>query len=102
MKTITDHDTVLSEMEGVPAEMVQQVKRVVAKYLPGLSDAELVVHQGEWEGKAAHKTIDTPARDPRYVVTLSKEVKVSKYLHHHYARFTFDTRGKIIKVSASR
>jgi hypothetical protein len=102
MKTITDHDTIVSEMEGVPAEMVQQVKRVVAKYLPGLSDAELVVHQGEWEGKSAHKTIDTPGRDPRYVVTLSKQVKVSKYIHHHYARFTFDTRGKIIKASASR
>ena len=38
----------------------------------------------------------------RYVVTLSKQVKVAKYLHHHYARVTFDTRGKIIKASASR
>jgi hypothetical protein len=102
MKTITDHDALPAEIEGVPAEMVQQVKRVVAKYLPGLSDAELVVHQGQWEGKSSHKSAQTPGRDPRYVVTLSKQVKVAKYLHHHYARFTFDTRGKIIKASASR
>jgi hypothetical protein len=102
MKTITDHEALPAEMEGVPAEMVQQVKRVVAKYLPGLSDAELVVRQGQWEGASAAKTAQTPGRDPRYVVTLSKQVKVAKYLHQHYARFTFDTRGKIIKASASR
>jgi hypothetical protein len=102
MKTITDHDAVPTEMEGVPAEMVQQVKRVVAKYLPGLSDAEMVVHQGEWEGRSASKTVQSPRGDPRYVVTLSKQVMVAKYMHHHYARFTFDTRGKIVKASASR
>ncbi|MBN2258433.1 MAG: hypothetical protein JW704_11545 [Anaerolineaceae bacterium] len=102
MKMITDHEAVPTEMDVVPAEMVQQVKRVVAKYLPGLSDAELSVRQGEWEGCCNGKTIQSPARDPRYVVTLSKQVKVAKYMHHHYARFTFDTRGKIIKASASR
>lgn len=102
MKTITDHEAVPAEMEGVPAEMVQQVKRVVAKYLPGLSDADMVIHQGEWEGASARKTVQNTSRDPRYVVTLSKQVKVAKYMHHHYARFTFDTRGKIIKASASR
>jgi tetratricopeptide (TPR) repeat protein len=102
MKTITDHDAVPTEMEGVPAEMVQQVKRVVAKYLPGLSDAEMVVHQGEWEGKSSSKTVQSPRGDPRYVVTLSKQVKVAKTMHQHYARFTFDTRGKIVKASASR
>jgi len=102
MKTITDHEAEPATMEGVPAEMVQQVKRLVSKYLPGLSDAELSVRQGQWEGRSASKLSGTPGRDPRYVVTLTKQVKVAKYLHQHYARFTFDTNGKIIKASASR
>ena len=102
MKTITDHEAEPATMEGVPAEMVQQVKRVVSKYLPDLSDAELSVRQGQWEGKSTSKLSGTPGRDPRYVVTLTKQVKVAKYLHQHYARFTFDTNGKIIKASASR
>jgi hypothetical protein len=102
MKTITDHEAEIATMEGVPAEMVQQVKRVVSKYLPGLSDADLSVRQGQWEGRGTQKTANLPGRDPRYVVTLSKQVKVAKYLHQHYARFTFDTNGKIIKASASR
>lgn len=102
MKTITDHDAEPATMEGVPAEMVQQVKRVVSKYLPGLSDAELCVRQGKWDCSSAQKTAGIPGRDPRYVVTLTKHVKVAKLLHQHYARFTFDTNGKIIKASASR
>jgi hypothetical protein len=111
MKTISDsHET--ASPESLSPEVMVQVREVVQKYLPGLSDAELTLKQ----------QLCTCQKDPencpscqfymkgfekvdglkRVVVTLSKEVKILQQVHHQYARLTLDSGGKLIKISASR
>jgi hypothetical protein len=43
------------------------------------------------------------ARDDRYFVTLEKSYQENQdTTHHHFARMTFDKRGKLVKFSTSR
>jgi hypothetical protein len=41
--------------------------------------------------------------DDRYYVTLEKSIAEDpRTTHHHYARMTFDKKGKLVKFSTSR
>jgi hypothetical protein len=52
---------------------------------------------GFYEGK------NKSAKDDRYFVTLEKSIQENhQTTHHHYARMTFDKKGKLVKFSTSR
>jgi hypothetical protein len=101
-----------SETEGeeltansLPFEVMTQVKSVVEQYLPGLKDAKYSIAKQYMSGRkmgnfATKSTFDT--NDDHTVVTISKEYKVTSRLHLHYARLTFDGKGKVVKLAVSR
>jgi tetratricopeptide (TPR) repeat protein len=101
VKAISDSDLIPS---SGPAEMPKKVsagvKEVIEKYLPGLHNAEMKVvtsSVGRFEGNSKS------ARDDRYFVTLEKSYQENQdTTHHHFARMTFDKRGKLVKFSTSR
>jgi len=44
-----------------------------------------------------------PSLNPsRQVVTLSKTIQQSAFIHRHYARLTLDSKGKLVKLVVSR
>jgi hypothetical protein len=101
----------------IPPEVLTQVKSIVAQYLPGMQDAEMIYSQAHADCKGVGHTCPSfffgakshPEFTPqRNVVTLSKMVQAvthstaSPYLHHHFARLTLDNQGQIIKLSVSR
>ena len=111
MKTISDsHETANSE--ALSPEVMTQVREVVQKYLPGLSDAELTLTQQlctcQKESpnclscQSNAKGFEKVDEVKRVVVTLSKEVKILQQVHHQYARLTLDSGGKVVKISTSR
>ena len=99
-------------------ETISNIKSVVARYLPGMSDAQ-------W--RVAHTRADCSAKDHicptgqlsssakalgsaslprpaprRTVVTLSKTIRANAHAHLHLARVTLDETGKIVKLAVSR
>jgi hypothetical protein len=99
-------------VEKIPSEMLAQVKQIVNDYLPGLRDAELSVIQQQCNCVSGNPACGAcqvnraksmaKAAPQRYVVTLTKDVKTSKQVHHHYARMTLDPQGKVLKLTTSR
>lgn len=84
-------------LESLTPESMAHMKKLVAQYLPGMTDAQLL----------AARTRSTPANAKRpgqqaTVVTLSKVIQSAKRQHPHFARVTFDAQGKAIKISVSR
>ncbi len=111
VKMISDNHNIDSSPEKIPSDVMAQVKKIVIEYLPGLQDAELSYIQqqcncmkgGPQCGSCQLKTKSIKKMAPqRYVITLSKEVKTSKQVHHHFARMTVDPEGKVLKISESR
>jgi hypothetical protein len=107
IKTVTD----LTEVNGIPAQLsgegLRQVKQIVAEYLPGadLSDLHLArqsatVYGGTRPRSKTHAT--GPTIGGKVVVTVSKQVKIAEYVHHHYVRVTLDEGGKLVKLAISR
>ncbi len=119
-------------VEPMPAEVIASVRRVVAHYLPGMSDARLtLVHPRSscsGEGHAcptsqlehpAEPTAAPPAGKKRRgrngaknpkgagedlpsLVTLSKQVALPNGVHPRVARLTLDERGRLVKLVVSR
>ena len=89
----------------LPFEVMTQVKSIVEQYLPGLKDAKYSIAKqymtGHRIGNSAVKGT-SESSDDHTVVTISKEYKVTSRLHLHYARLTFDSKGKVIKLAVSR
>ncbi|MFM8321650.1 MAG: hypothetical protein ACKOC5_12115, partial [Chloroflexota bacterium] len=93
-------------------EVMASVRRVVARHLPGMSDARLTLVQPQVEpgcetppaGKAGkahrHKSVGA-GRLPR-LVTLSKQVRRAEGVHQHVARVTLDEDGTVVKLVVSR
>jgi hypothetical protein len=107
VKTISDYDMQSSSDDSeMPKQVNKQVKKVVEKYLPGLENAQM---QFKKSGiSLASKTgsddqanvTETPER---YVVTLRKSYDGNQHTaHHHFARMTFDKKGKLVKIATSR
>lgn len=107
LKTISDFD-MQSTINGdtMPKQVNKQIKKVVEKYLPGLENAQM--HFKKSGGLSGSKAgSDEPSSDPdtpeRYVVTLKKSFDENQQtVHHHFARMTFDKKGKLIKFTTSR
>ena len=111
VKMISDTRVKDVKPEKIPIDVVVHVKEILDEYLPGLKDAELSLIRQECDCLKSSATCSScqvkaklvsKAAPNRYVITLSKEVVVSKRVHHHYARMTIDPQGKVIKVTASR
>ena len=101
VRTISD-----SEMESssenikMPKSVNKQVKKTVEKYLPGLDNAQIHVNKSgkDMQGKGTNSS-----GSERYMVTLQKSFGQNNHtMHHHFARMTFDKKGKLIKFTTSR
>ena len=106
-QTISDsHEEMVVSPEEMPDEILENVKKVISAYLPGLDNATVAINP-----QLTNFSLDTAGvRDrksrkhylegsERYVVTLRKSVEFEKKPHDHYARMTFDRKVKMIKLS---
>jgi hypothetical protein len=101
-----------SESEGevlkendLPFDVMTQVKSIVEQYLPGLKEAKYSIAKQFTTSPDMAKSMSgdaVEAKNNHTVVTISKEYKVTSRLHLHYARLTFDGKGKVIKLAVSR
>lgn len=114
IKTISDSHEGAAADDLLSVEIMAQVREVVQKYLPGLTNAELTLPQQlcscekessdcpncQFNGKAkgAAKSIGKKG----VVITLTRDIKILQQVHHQYARLTLDPTGKVVKISSSR
>lgn len=83
--------------------VMTQVKSIVEQYLPGLKEANYSLSKQYITSSKANSQLDNSSRgNERTVVTISKQYTITKRVHSHYARLTFDNRGKIVKLAVSR
>ena len=111
VKTICDHRQDSPTLDTLNVELLDQVKKIVDQYLPGLKNAEVNLnHQkcacSDTSGHCAGcqvRSKDAAVRPgERMVFTLSKQSTVDNYTHRQYARLTMNSRGKLLKLSTSR
>jgi hypothetical protein len=107
----------LQDPPPIASDTLDEIKQFVQQYLPGMMDARMSYAQAHLgcsgEGHtcpSARLNAKTRIAQPidRSVVTLSKQVAASNgtanpgHLHHHYARLTLDSHGKVVKAAVSR
>lgn len=110
IKTISDsHEEMVVSPEEMPDEILENVKKVISAYLPGLDNATVAINP-----QLTNFSLDTAGvkdrksrkhyleGSERYVVTLRKSVEFKQIPHDHYARMTFDQKGEMIKLSLSK
>jgi len=111
VKTVCDRSEEVEIPNPIPPEVLNYVKHVVSQYLPGMSDAKVKISHEHAGCTGAGHTCPTadmgakarPSMNPsRQVVTLSKTIQRSAYVHRHYARLTLDSKGKLVKLVVSR
>jgi len=107
VKTISDYDMQSSsDNSEMPKQVNKQVKKVVEKYLPGLENAQMQFKKSATSQVSKTGSEDQPnltETPERYVVTLRKSYDGNQHTaHHHFARMTFDKKGKLVKFSTSR
>ncbi len=94
------------------SEQLAQIKSAVARYLPGMQDADMHVSRAHAECAGTdhacptaqlspHAKSSAPASGTR-VITLAKTIRVSARSHPHFARLTLSESGEVIKVAVSR
>jgi hypothetical protein len=97
----------------IPSETIAHVKDVVAKYLPGMQDAQLRYSLERVEGQPGGFPLDPVSSTPEkkhhkpfapshQVITLSKSIKQAKLIHQQYAHLKLNSDGKLIKIAVSR
>jgi hypothetical protein len=95
----------------IPPDTLAQVKSIVAQYLPGMSDAQLILSHERTECHGAGHECPTseygskniPILSPSHqTVILSKTVTQANRSHCQYARLTLDETGKLLKLAVSR
>jgi hypothetical protein len=107
LKTLSDSDLLKSsDSEQMPKHVNKQVKKVIEKYLPGLENAQMHFNKSI-ESTASSLDSGAKSTEPgtpeRYVVTLRKSFEANQNTaHHHFARMTFDKKGKLVKFTTSR
>ena len=99
----------LRETQEIPKDVLTEVRDIVKEYLPGMHNAAIRMSEEHTEcqghlcpnvqiGAKSH-----PAHAPqRRVVTLSKQIPNGTQTHSHYARLTFDSKGRVVKLAVSR
>ncbi len=99
VKTLNDSDLLRAETP-VPRKVEANVKRIVARYLPGLQHAEIQLKTAAGIDKSGRGSNQT---SKRYLVTLEKSINLeNQQLHQHFARMTFDQKGNLVKLTTSR
>ncbi|MBN1264428.1 MAG: hypothetical protein JXA25_02970 [Anaerolineales bacterium] len=107
MKVVsTSKETVLPESEFDPM-MLTKVKTIMASYLPGMSDAECVIHSPIYshigQGIQASNAKLVPGENGQhYIFTFSKDIRSANRIHSRFARVTIDHTGKIMKLVVSK
>jgi len=101
VRTVSDSDLEFSpEGKAMPMNVDKQVRKLTKKYLPGLQNAKMQVKKSGPSGTKNPRESDVAGR---YVVTLQKSFDENTHtVHHHFARMTFDKRGKLVKFTTSR
>ena len=101
VKAISDSDLIPTSPNGeMPKKVTAGVKEVIEKYLPGLENAQMKVVKSKIGSYGGN---NKSTKDDRYFVTLEKSIQENpETTHHHFARMTFDKRGKLVKFSTSR
>lgn len=108
--TISDENQEVLAPTKVPAEVLKEVKQIVAEYLPGADVAGIhfcrlqVGTNGKEQPAGDVPFLGRKNRKPqsdRLVVTVSKQVQVAQHLHRHYLHVTMDESGKTVKVALS-
>jgi hypothetical protein len=111
LKTVTDRRDDSMSADQLPPIMMAHIKEMVNQYLPGLRDAEWALNLQSCTCKNESTQCNgckISAKGPafrnqkRVVVTLTKEIRGYKGIHHEYARMTLDPNGKVLKISSSR
>jgi hypothetical protein len=103
--TVCQNQLEESKAVKVDARVMAQVKQIVEQYLPGLKGAHFTVskqYATQMTASFSKAAASRPLEMERTVVTVSKQYQVTSYLHKHYARLTFDNKGKVIKLAVSR
>ncbi len=99
----------------VSLETISHLKSIVAKYLPGMDDAQVSLYHEHQaclhlcghcaaDNKRCSQAISknqAPVRSHRRVVTLSKNFQQAQHTHRQYARLTLEARGRIVKMVVS-
>jgi hypothetical protein len=101
VRTMSDSDLEPSyDSKEMPKNVDKQVRKLTEKYLPGLQNAQMRVNKS---GPSGFKNLGKSGTSGRFVVTLQKSFdENTRTTHHHFARMTFDQKGKLIKFSSSR
>lgn len=108
VKAVADQPLEAAPMDAaLSPEAVQKVRAAVAKYLPGMKDAEtFVASEGPVVlspgGESQAPMPKGHAASPRRVVMLRKKVTLGEVEHVHYVRVLLNRRGRIAKFSLSR
>jgi hypothetical protein len=121
VKTVCDRKPAVSEQpssatETSPGsetaeELIQQVKRVVAPYLPGLDQAKVVINPPHppcvnpgknCPGCALSGRSKSKHNDDRTVVIFSQQAQIDHCTHTSIARVTLNREGRITKLALSR
>lgn len=111
VSTVCDKCESTLSPESIPDEVMSQVKRVVAQYLPGMKGAQMAYSLEHAGCNSLEHTCPTaqigaksiPNQTPtRQVVTLSKQIQKNSHIHKQFARLTLDADGKLVKLVVSR
>jgi hypothetical protein len=111
VKTICDRSENPGTSVPIPGEVIDQVKKVVEQYLPGMQGAQLSMsheqadcccegHECPTAQLGAKSRPDVAPQ--RKLVTLRKEARDAYYVHPVYARLTLDEKGDVVKMVVSR
>ncbi len=104
LKTISDD----LGTEEIPPELYTNLKKVVSRYLPGMSDAKYLYRIEEIKRNNGQKINGAPNGklppiETKYQrITLSKQFKRANHVHTQVAHLTFTPKGKLIKLVISR
>jgi hypothetical protein len=104
-------DLAATDAAQVPLD---QVKSIMANYLPGMADAELTVHTQTCSCSGVDHSCPTAqlgSKTPEMIqtdhgdlmqVTFSKRISTEDHNHPRFARLTLNQNGKVIKLAVSR
>ncbi|MGB4595589.1 MAG: hypothetical protein WBI14_06750 [Anaerolineaceae bacterium] len=110
MKTISDsREELVVSSDQMPDEIIEKVRKVISDYLPGLDDATVTLNPqltnfnlNSAKMHTRKTTKNGATESQRYVITLKKSYMLDSINHDSFARVTFDQKGDLIKLSASR
>jgi hypothetical protein len=111
LETVCDKSLDLVNSQEVPVEIMENVRQVVEKYLPGMSNADIsFCHERDDCGVINHSSPTSQFKkfnkssiySRRSVITLSKTFRKNEINHPNYARLTLGADGKLEKLVVSR